>query len=63
MLETGPGRRAREAAGVDGEGLRNSMHVCQNAQHADYGTSWAAKQVLFGINFGQLGINKEGKRL
>jgi len=46
-LESALDRRAKEASGVDGEGLRNLLHAYLNVRHADYGTSQAAKRVLF----------------
>ena len=40
-------QRSRDAEAIDGKGLQNLLHAYQNVRHADYGTSQAAKRVLF----------------
>lgn len=40
-------QRAKAAQMIDGVGLSNLLHAYQNVRHADYGTSQAAKRVLF----------------
>ena len=40
-------QRSRDAQMIDGAGLRNLLHAYVNVRHADYGTSQAAKRVLF----------------
>eukprot|EP00581_Thalassiosira_minuscula_P012564 CAMPEP_0183730440 /NCGR_PEP_ID=MMETSP0737-20130205/32827_1 /TAXON_ID=385413 /ORGANISM="Thalassiosira miniscula, Strain CCMP1093" /LENGTH=688 /DNA_ID=CAMNT_0025962941 /DNA_START=312 /DNA_END=2378 /DNA_ORIENTATION=- len=46
-LESVLDQRSKEAAEIDGVGLRNLLHAYLNVRHADYGTSQAAKRVLF----------------
>lgn len=55
-------QRSKEAQMIDGVGLRNLLHAYQNVRHADYGTSQAAKRVLFKFqkrpaDFGLFGID------
>lgn len=40
-------QRSRDAQMIDGAGLRNLLHAYVNVRNADYGTSQAAKRVLF----------------
>lgn len=46
-LESILDQRSQQAELVDGKGLRNLIHAYLNVRHADYGTSQAAKRVLF----------------
>jgi len=61
-LETMLDQRSKEAQTIDGVGLRNLLHAYQNVRHSDYGTSQAAKRVLFKFrkrpaDFGLFGID------
>jgi hypothetical protein len=46
-LEAMLNQLSRDAQMIDGAGLRNLLHAYVNVRHADYGTSQAAKRVLF----------------
>ncbi|KAL7551045.1 hypothetical protein ACHAWF_014256 [Thalassiosira exigua] len=55
-------QRSKGAQMIDGVGLRNLIHAYQNVRYADYGTSQAAKRVLFKFrkrpaDFGLFGID------
>lgn len=61
-LESMLDQRSKEASAIDSLGLRNLIHAYQNVRHADYGTSQAAKRVLFKFrkrpaDFGLFGID------
>ncbi len=46
-LESMLNQRSKDAQMIDGVGLRNLLHAYLNVRHADFGTSQAAKRVLF----------------
>ncbi|KAL9189682.1 hypothetical protein ACHAXT_009357 [Thalassiosira profunda] len=55
-------QRSKDAAMIDGVGLRNLIHAYQNVRYADYGNSQAAKRTLFKFrkrpaDFGLFGID------
>lgn len=55
-------QRSKNAQVIDGVGLRNLLHAYQNIRYSDYGTSQAAKRVLFKFrkrpaDFGLFGID------
>lgn len=61
-LEVSLDQRSLDAQMIDSVGLRNLLHAYLNVRHADYGTSQAAKRVLFNFqkrpaDFGLFGID------